>query len=126
MPSTRYAGDALTGGRVFLSHTAPRLVVFKTWQWGAAAGAFFLAVAVNVGAVWALGSSLGYVLYGNFLFGPTLGTKFIIPATYHETLGWMISPAMVALALVVASRRRSSAGRAPCRRRRVAHNPRVA
>ena len=87
---------------LILSHTAPRPVVFKTWHWAAAAGAFFLAIAGNVGAVWALGSSLGSVLYSNFLMGPKFGTRFIVPASYDPTVGWLIAPATVAVALVAA------------------------
>ena len=93
---------------LFLSHAAPRPVVFKTWQWAAAAGAFFLAVVVNLGTVWALGSSLGSVLYSNFLMGLKLGTNFTTPAPYRQ-LGWLMPPATLAAALVVACRRAAPA-----------------
>jgi len=93
---------------VILSQMGPRPVVFSTWHWASVAGAFLLAVAVNLGAVWALGSSPGYILYSNFLMGLKLGTIFTLPAPYGK-LGWLIPPSAVAAALVVASRRAAPA-----------------
>ncbi len=89
---------------LILSQTGPRPVVFSTWHWAFVAGAFLVAVTVNLGTIWALGSSPGRILYSNFLMGLKLGTIFSLPAPSHS-LGWVIPPSAVVVASVLAIRR---------------------
>jgi hypothetical protein len=91
---------------LILSQMSPRPVLFSPWHWASVAGAFLLAVAVNIGTIAALGSSVGYALYANSLLALKLGTTFTLPAT-GRSLGWLVPPSAVAVAvaLVVTTRR---------------------